>query len=61
MFNASGHLGDYFNGFFTKSCLTVNLNTFQLPLFTSAEIQWDTGKFSCEMMEEAEDKRPRSK
>lgn len=32
MFNAAGHLGDYFNGFLPNHVLTVNLNTVKLPL-----------------------------
>lgn len=31
MFNALGHLRDYFNGFLPNHVLTVNLNTFKVP------------------------------
>lgn len=61
MFNASGHLGDYFNGFLPNHVLTVTLNTFKLPLSPMLKSNGETGKFSCEMREEADDKRLHSK
>jgi hypothetical protein len=60
MLNASGHLGDYFNGFLTKSCLTVNLTTFKFH-FHLCKIQWETRMFFCERLEEVDDKRLYSK
>lgn len=60
MFNASGHLGDYFNGFLPNHVLTVNLNTGKLPLSPMLKCS-GRGTLSCEMMDEADDKRPHSK
>ena len=40
MFNASGHLGDYFNGFLPSHVLTVNLNTFKLTLSPMLKSSW---------------------
>lgn len=40
MFNATGHLGDYFNGFLPSHVLTVNLNIFKLILSPMLKSSW---------------------